>query len=716
MSARGFMKKNDKKVIIITMLAVFFCFAVFLIIVGIDFANAQMQTATTGTISQGVEVIEEPLGLPSTDIRLIVARIIRAALGLLGIVTVSIITYGGFLWMTAGGNEEQIGRAKKVLINAVIGLAIILSAFAIVSFIISSLIAATTGVSPGPQSKGSTVERFSGSGALGRIIRDHYPMRNQTKVPRNTKIVVTFSRPVQPSSFIEDTTGDGIFGNCVQNMTSWVNDCDRIKAVTTTVSGTQIKLLQNNIINIKNTKTGESIEAAAILASTSTINNITGVYTIVIRPLTDTSLSSGGYLGSEKEEVGYTVRLGSSILLDDPGNPNQSIFDSKIVGNDYYEWNFTCDTSLDMSPPYVKSVYPKAGQQAFKNSVIQIDFNEAMDPIGIQGGFTFMAGSSFYTLLGNNIFLNSKNSSMPIGSFTLSNGYRTLEFVSTQECGKNACGKNIYCLPVCDQQGANCSTITEKGETVEIDSYELLLKTATTINTTTWESIPFSGIMDICGNALDGNANQKLEVPDNTKNKGPFSISRDPDNYNWAFTIKDSIDLSAPYLYKIVPGVNADLVPKSQEISMDFSKRLRAGSIYNIDIEEVQIGTSITNIPIWHVPRLEFRTSTAYTPNEYSYVKVDHGDFLALSDYYPVVTSDVEDVNFNCFYPGMGPNKQSTAVNKSSAGICESSGSNIGNCCQVSTTTGKDFCCNGVVGGAINPKSNTVSSCLDYIK
>ena len=46
--------------------------------------------------------------------------------------------------MTAGGNDEKVGEAKKWIFAGIIGLAIILSAFAISTFVISSLITATT--------------------------------------------------------------------------------------------------------------------------------------------------------------------------------------------------------------------------------------------------------------------------------------------------------------------------------------------------------------------------------------------------------------------------------------------------------------------------------------------------------------------------------------------------------------------------------------------
>ena len=82
-------------------------------------------------------------GLGTKDIRTTVADIINVALGLLGIVAVVIVLAGGFTWMTAAGNEDKVDKAKKMIFAGIIGLAIILSAYAIARFVITSLITAT---------------------------------------------------------------------------------------------------------------------------------------------------------------------------------------------------------------------------------------------------------------------------------------------------------------------------------------------------------------------------------------------------------------------------------------------------------------------------------------------------------------------------------------------------------------------------------------------
>jgi len=72
-----------------------------------------------------------------------ITQIINVALSLLGIVAVVIILAGGFKWMTAGGNEEKTTEARKLIFAGIIGLAIIMSAWAIAQFVIQNLGEAT---------------------------------------------------------------------------------------------------------------------------------------------------------------------------------------------------------------------------------------------------------------------------------------------------------------------------------------------------------------------------------------------------------------------------------------------------------------------------------------------------------------------------------------------------------------------------------------------
>ncbi len=83
--------------------------------------------------------VSSDLGLGTADLVDTVVNLVNWVLGLLGIVAVIMILIGGFRWMTAGGNEEKVESAKKILYAAVIGLVIVLLAWAIVIFTTNTL-------------------------------------------------------------------------------------------------------------------------------------------------------------------------------------------------------------------------------------------------------------------------------------------------------------------------------------------------------------------------------------------------------------------------------------------------------------------------------------------------------------------------------------------------------------------------------------------------
>ncbi len=644
---------------------------------------ALAQTTSNGNVGtagadlqSGLTVIEKPLGLPSDDVRVVVARVIRVALGLVGIVMVVLILYGGWLWMSAGGNENQIEKAKQVLINAAIGLAIILSAYGIVLFVMRLF-----GVGDGSGLNGSggtgssvVVQNFQGSGALGGIIKDHYPSRDQVDVPRNSKIIISFRKPIKLDSFIlntnksSDKNGKEIFGDCINigQQMNWETDCDAV-------------VLDDDHISIRRVDNNQVIRGASIIAQIQDGKT----YTIVIRPY--------DYLGATDQKIDYKVHLGKDILLDDETNNNPSAFNTKAIGNNYYEWKFGCSTVLDTQPPVIQSVFPKNKSIEPKNSVLQVDFNKAMDPTSIQGSFKNGDGST-YVLDGDVIFLKNANSSLPLGNFLLTNGYRTLEFTSLQQCGKNSCGSSIYCLPVCNKNGASCTS----------DLYEILIRSAKTFNSTSFEAIPLSGAMDVVGNALDGNANGKV---DSASSVGAvFPDQKKPDNYFWSFTLNDSVDNTAPILEQIKPGLDAMYIGPQDDLSLLFNKRMRVDPMYSISIEQ----NPIRDIPLCRVPRVSFDEARNSTLTSLS-----HCPFLqGTRNYYlPVVTSQVEDVHFNCFYPGKGPGGKDE-INKhlKTSSMCDVSGKN---CCEVSALTpNNSFCCNGLV----STEQNSSDTCIELLR
>lgn len=68
-----------------------------------------------------------------------ITLIINYFLGILGLIAVAFLIYAGILMVTAGGNDEQIGKARKIITYAVVGIVIILLSWTIVTFVASAL-------------------------------------------------------------------------------------------------------------------------------------------------------------------------------------------------------------------------------------------------------------------------------------------------------------------------------------------------------------------------------------------------------------------------------------------------------------------------------------------------------------------------------------------------------------------------------------------------
>ena len=82
-----------------------------------------------------IEDIGSSVGLGTADLKDTVVNIIQWVLGILALVAVVMIIYGGFVWLTAAGDDAKIDKAKKVISAAVIGLIIVILAWAIVIFV-----------------------------------------------------------------------------------------------------------------------------------------------------------------------------------------------------------------------------------------------------------------------------------------------------------------------------------------------------------------------------------------------------------------------------------------------------------------------------------------------------------------------------------------------------------------------------------------------------
>jgi len=82
-----------------------------------------------------IESIGEQIGLGEADLKQTVLNIVQLVLGLMTLIAVVLVIYGGFVWLTSAGNEDNIEKAKHIISAAVVGLIIILLAWAVVIFV-----------------------------------------------------------------------------------------------------------------------------------------------------------------------------------------------------------------------------------------------------------------------------------------------------------------------------------------------------------------------------------------------------------------------------------------------------------------------------------------------------------------------------------------------------------------------------------------------------
>jgi hypothetical protein len=115
--------------------------------VAIAFPAVTLAQGGGGEDPFGVGAVDESglalSGGEDTDLRQTIGRLINVVLGFLGIIAVIIVLIGGFKYMLSGGNEEKTTSARNMIVAGIIGLAIILSAWAITTFVISRLVEAT---------------------------------------------------------------------------------------------------------------------------------------------------------------------------------------------------------------------------------------------------------------------------------------------------------------------------------------------------------------------------------------------------------------------------------------------------------------------------------------------------------------------------------------------------------------------------------------------
>ncbi|MDP3245192.1 MAG: hypothetical protein Q8M83_06080 [bacterium] len=571
---------------------------------------------------------EQTVNLSKTSVILIIARIINVALSFLGIVAVLLILYGGFLWMTSAGNEEKIAQAKKLLIDAGIGLFIILSSFVLAQFIFSKFGAGGEGV---PIAASPALIARVGGGALGGgIVQDHYPARGQTEVPRNTKIVVTFKEAINPGSLV-NVPENAAQGGASEIIYKEV-DGNKIPVPGLTLREDAIQIIKTaDISNSARESDKDKYIKPAGISFTSDLR--TWVLTMPT------------LLGNETESVSYTVYLcggknpkgncGGGLKLSSGDNAFSGIFSD-------YQWSFETGTKLDLSPPTIVGTQPapdnladgsdnlvKDRKDKPRNSIVQVNFSEPILPMVASGQVSLIGGSTAALAV-----LEKTDGKVITGAWQVGNGYRTSEFISDDRCGRNACGQDVFCLPGPAEIGVAARAAGLAGGQ-GFQSAGLL-----------------DGLEDLAGNSLDGNQDGQAKGP-----SGIYDLNKQEgsgDSVAWSFWTKSYIDLTSPMVDDNSPYIQESGVGLTKPVEIIFNKPMSLVSFNskNINLSGQEEATAKPWDTWWRAGGENLGDDAAPGKEaEKSKAIINHGGLWEISSYQTQANQDVKDIYQNCFFP-----------------------------------------------------------------
>gem|GEM_PF-250342 len=594
------------------------------------FGSTHVSWAQTAQSVDNVAAVGVESGLTgSNDLYVIIGRIIYAFLSVLGLVFLGYLLYAGYLWMTAGEGAEKPEQARRMIQNAIIGLVIVASAFAITAFILSRLTDISTETVVDDSVRGPTVSFPSAAGSLGSgIIEYHVPTRDATNVPRNTSIIVTFKEPMKLSSLVQGYNDAG-------------TPTDLTDDYPTTLPPTGLNIGTIHIVK------RDAAREEVLTSDQVEVHFTEDRKTFVFKPRE--------WLGSPSVNTSYRIEImpGRTGLLREDGRP---AFTAEYPSG--YRWTFEVSTVVDLTPPQITSIVPASGSQP-PNSIIQINFNEAIDPTSASG--IFRAGRGFSNVAVTRASADPTSPVVPIeGEWRISNRYQTIEFIADYVCGANACGREIRCLPY-------SSTIALL---VRAASLIAPASPQARIVSTAGGGALYDGIVDVASNSLDGNGN-------GTAQGAPL------DNRASAFQTSATVVTTAPRIETIEPvygvadyPIGSSNLPPNHEPQASFGPRPLEINPVNILQASTVNSTNVYIMP--HNEPVAMASDTFwFTPYEtvvltpgvdgapaiptFGRVTINHRQYArslvtapsgSLPPVYaPIITSGVQNLLQNCFKP-----------------------------------------------------------------
>ena len=130
---------NTKKTFLTVILSMAFIFGMF------SYVLAQVKPGECGLNAAGQNtcVLENPL-TSGTDVSSIISIVIKSALGIIGALTLLMLVWGGFQWLTSAGNPEKVKMGTQTMVWAIIGVVLVFASYILLSTFTSYLTGGTT--------------------------------------------------------------------------------------------------------------------------------------------------------------------------------------------------------------------------------------------------------------------------------------------------------------------------------------------------------------------------------------------------------------------------------------------------------------------------------------------------------------------------------------------------------------------------------------------
>lgn len=427
-----------------------------------------------------IENIGSEVGLSTADLRDTVINIIRWVLGILGLVGVGYVIYGGFLYLTSHGNEQQIEKAKQVIVNALIGIAIVLLSFAIVFFVARTFGDVTDGGAqctdgetrnfgcelcvsnawvnnPNPPDPGVCSSLGFNEFRLDAVATSFVlPGSNADNVTLCSNVLQDFNNRVLASTVAAAALDP--------DTPLTIVDLDNAQ---TTFDGTWQVL--NDTVTFRHNRfcTGTPNACVADSDCSEALGETCDIITFlpntnyqlrIPKAITDTSLDP----------------LAACRAL--PGCTDQG---------SYFAWNFTTGSENDTSPPAVTDSYPiRAGSgypdtNVDRQPLLRVTFSEGIDPASVVDS-----------------------------TGTLNDAHIFLERLDGQG------GNVVPVVSETDTDGDGKVDADKWDVTFTVDTFKLSLVNPLALEPFTWYRITVQNIEDLCGNGLSGTETWEFQTND----------------------------------------------------------------------------------------------------------------------------------------------------------------------------------------------------------